>query len=153
MRPSLRTLLPCLLPLLWLLAAVPCRGVEAAGCPATLTVEEQATAPSPEWTVTYSPLPRALERVTFFDGPPEEEASLVYDELLDTADGQVAVWRLGTGDPEGKERGTWIRCSYAGTRVELSRRLPDGLHECRVTYDPVAASPSGLPEIRAIECR
>ncbi|MFI5296300.1 MAG: STY0301 family protein [Thermodesulfovibrionales bacterium] len=49
--------------------------------------------------------------------------------------------------------GYWIRCSYRGTRAELSRRLRNSVSVCRVAYDNSSRFPSGLPVIRKIECR
>ncbi len=86
--------------------------------------------------------------VTFFSGPPAEKASLVYDKKSKVKGGWVGTW-----DFPKDERGYWIQCSYEGTRAELSRRLPDSVSVCRVTYDQGSHFASGLPVIRKIECR
>jgi hypothetical protein len=95
-----------------------------------------------------SPEPHRLEQVTFFDGPPEELASLVYDDLKTAGKQQVAVWNFAANP-----RGFWISCAYSGTAVVLSRRLPAGIKTCRVTYDKTASSAAGLPAIQKIDCR
>jgi hypothetical protein len=117
-------------------------------CPATINVAQKAESPSPEWSVSYNPLPHRLEMVTFFSGPPEQNASLVYDKRSKTKGGWIATWNFSKD-----AAGYWIRCSYGGTRAELSRRLPASVSACRVTYDDTSHFPSGLPVIGQIECR
>jgi hypothetical protein len=117
------------------------------GCPLTVKVEQKAVSPSREWRVSYSFLPHRLEMVTFFSGPPEENVSLVYDERSKVRGGWVGTWNL-----PHDTRGYWIRCSYEGTSVELSRRLPDTVGSCRVTYEEGLHTSSGMPVIRKIEC-
>jgi len=63
--------------------------------------------------------------VTFFDGKPEEQASLVYDEMHTTKDGSRALWRLAPDAP----RGYSLVCAYEKTgnnnlaRQQLERVL------------------------------
>ena len=124
-----------------------CFAADEAFCPPTIKVEQKAVSPH-EWRVSYNSSPTDLEMVTFFSGPPEENASLVYDEKSKVKGGWVGTWRFPK-DPAGY----WIRCSYGGTRAELSRRLSDSVSVCRVTYDETVHSVSGLPGIRKIECK
>jgi len=121
---------------------------DGAWCPDTIKVDQKAIPPSPEWSVSYNSLPHQLETVTFFSGPPQENASLVYDEKSKTKGGWVGTWSFPR-----EAGGYWIRCSYEGTRAELSKRLPDSVSVCRVTYNDGSLFPSGLPVIRKIECR
>jgi hypothetical protein len=125
-----------------------CSAVDNALCPDMIRVEQRAISPSPEWSITYNPAPHQLEMVTFLSGPPQENASLVYDEKSEVKGGWVGTWKFPR-DP----RGYWIRCSYEGTRAELSRRLPDSVSVCRVIYTEGMYFPSGLPVIKKIECR
>ena len=125
-----------------------CFAAEETWCPDAIKADQKVVSPSPEWTVSYSSLPQRLEMVTFFSGPPEEQASLVYDKKSKTKGGWIGTWNF----PKDSS-GYWIQCSYAGTRAELSRRLPDSVSVCRVTYDEGLHSVSGLPAIRKIECR
>lgn len=125
-----------------------CFAADEVWCPDTIKVDQKAIPPSPEWGVSYNSLPPQLEMVTFFSGPPQENASLVYDEKSKTKGGWVGTWTFPRD-----AGGYWIRCSYSGTRAELSRRLPDSVSVCRVTYDNGSHFPSGLPVIRKIECR
>ena len=125
-----------------------CFAADGVKCPDTIKVDQKAMSPSPEWKVSYSSQPNQLEMVTFFSGPPEEQASLVYDKKSKTKGGWIGTWNF----PKDS-RGYWIQCSYGGTKAELSRRLPDSVSVCRVTYDEGLHSGSGLPAILKIECR
>jgi hypothetical protein len=117
-------------------------------CPAQISVEQKAVSLPVGWTVGTNAAPHRLEMVTFFDGPPEELASLVYDDVKTAGKESTAVWRFAANP-----RGFWISCGYSGTAVVLSRRLPVGLKECRVTYEKMAQSAAGLPAIKKIDCR
>ncbi len=124
-----------------------CLAADEVKCPPSIKVEQKAISPSQEWNVSYNPLPADLEMVTFFSGPPEENASLVYDKKTKVKGGWVGTWKFPK-DPAGY----WLRCSYRGTQAELSRRLPDSISACRVTYDETMHSAAGLPVIRKMEC-
>jgi hypothetical protein len=117
-------------------------------CPDAVSVKQNGAPPAPEWSVSYSATPTALEMVTFYSGPPREEASLVYDDFVRGKDSSTATWKFPK-DP----RGYWIKCSYRGTTVELSKVLPPTVSSCRVTYDREATSASGLPAIKRIACQ
>ena len=117
-------------------------------CPDAVSVKQTGAPPAPEWSVSYSAAPTALEMVTFYSGPPKEEASLVYDDLVRGKEGSTATWKFPK-DP----RGYWIKCSYRGTTVELSKTLPPTVSTCRVTYDRQTTSASGLPAIKRIACQ
>jgi hypothetical protein len=116
-------------------------------CPTTFEVEQQAKAPE-GWTLGNDRAPVRLASVTFFDGPPAERASLVYDEQATSGGQWVATWRLGKNP-----RGFWISCAYEGTTATLSRRLPETVAACRVTYEKDVHLGSGLPAIQRIDCR
>jgi hypothetical protein len=117
-------------------------------CPDTVTVKQTGAAPAPEWSVSYSALPNRLEMVTFYNGPPKDEASLVYDDIVRAKDSSTATWTLAKD-----ARGYWVKCSYASTTLELFKALPPTVSSCRVTYDRQANSPAGLPTIRRIACQ
>jgi len=129
------------------LAATTAAQPSAVQCPEHVSVEQKAVAPPAGWTVGASKAPHRLEMVTFFEGPPEEEASLAYDDIKNAGKESVAVWTFATSP-----RGFWISCGYSGTAVVLSRRLPAGVKTCRVTYDKTVQSAAGLPDIKKIEC-
>ena len=117
-------------------------------CPDTVSVKQTGAPPAPEWSLSYSGVPSELEMVTFYNGPPKEEASLLYDDFVRGKDSSTATWKFPK-DP----RGYWVKCSYHGTTLELSKALPPSLSSCRVNYDRQAASPSGLPAIKRIACQ
>jgi len=136
-----------------LLAAVTLlQGPTASGadsfCPETVSVKQAGLAPAPEWSLSYSTTPIQLEIVTFYNGPPKDEASLVYDSWIDAKDSSTATWKFPK-DP----RGYWIKCSYRGTTLELSKALTPTVSSCRVTYDRQTKSSAGLPAIKRIVCQ
>jgi hypothetical protein len=118
-----------------------------AGCPASVAVRQAATAPA-GWAVAYDQKANGLAMVTFFEGPPAELASLVYDEQTSKGGEIRAVWRFPAGN-----KGIWMSCAYDGTRVVLSRQLPASVRTCTVKYDKTSASGGGLPAVRGIGCQ
>jgi hypothetical protein len=61
-----------------------------------------------------------LAWITFLSGPPDEKASLVYDNWK-KRDGLVyAVWNF---QPDSTHR-IWLSCRYANTDVVLIKELP-----------------------------
>jgi len=136
-----------------LAAAATCTAVLSASaadslCPESVSVKQTGVVPAPEWSMSYSAAPIQLEMVTFYSGPPKDEASLVYDTWTNAKDASTAAWKLPK-DP----RGYWIKCSYRGTTVEVAKALPPTMSSCRVTYERQAASAAGLPVIKRIACQ
>ncbi len=86
--------------------------------------------------------------VTFFEGKPEEQASLVYDELTTNKDGSRALWRL----TPNTARGYYAVCTYEKTEKTITRQLSPKLSECVVDYGKPAA-PSKLPPVRSVQCK
>jgi hypothetical protein len=114
-------------------------------CPESISVKQTLVKPEPGWQPGTSDLPIRLAGVTFFDGPPEEKASLVNDSESIVKGKQVAVWRFG---PQSQ---IWLSCRYASSNIVLSRALTKGTSTCRVTYIPKQTI-AGLPAIEKIEC-
>jgi len=106
-----------------------CFAQAESACPATVAVEQRASAPAPDWTVSYSGYETAVAGVTFFDGPPSQQASLVPDSEKPSGDNIIQVWQLAKSD-----RGYWIQCNYANTTAQISRRLA-GVSRCDVVLD------------------
>jgi hypothetical protein len=112
-------------------AIVPVRFAQAeSSCPATVAVEQRASAPAADWAVTYSGYETAVAGVTIFDGPPAEQASLVPDNEKTVGDNIIQAWQL----PKS-ERGYWLQCNYANTTAQISRRLPASVTRCEVVLD------------------
>jgi hypothetical protein len=92
--------------------------------------------------------PHTLSGITFYDGPPSEKASLVYDRITHGKTEQVATWTFA---PQ-KARPIWLACSYAGTSIELTKALPATITTCAVTYD-AQQQITGMPVIKKIACK
>ena len=128
--------------LFWLAAGL---AAEEVHCPPTVSVRQVATDIPAGWNVSTSAAPVQLAGVTFFDGRPEEEASLVYDRRTPSRTGTLAVW---TFQPNSH---IWLACNYAGTSVVLSKPLPP-VKRCTVLYKN-DVTVAGLPLIDHIYCR
>ena len=116
-------------------------------CPESISVE-QTVATIPEgWTVRQDEAASILEGITFYSGPPEEKASLVYDQWTKRNGLAFGVWRF---QPKSSHP-IWLSCRYSSTRVFLAKQLPAENSECTVTYDP-RVTVSGSLEIRKMDC-
>jgi hypothetical protein len=130
------------------LAAPHLAGAQAT-CPSTLTVAQTASAPAPDWTVTYSGYPTAVAGVTVFDGPPSEQASLVPDNEKTMEDTVVQTWKLAAS-----ARGYWLQCEYANTTAQISRRLPAEVTRCDVTSERnMRFGGEGRRVVKSVECK
>ena len=117
-------------------------------CPASITTRQELTSSANGWSPLLDDTPHNLAGITFYDGPPAEKASLVYDKITRGKTEQTASWSF---DPKNK-RQTWIVCSYAGTAIGLARTLPPQTTMCFVIYD-TQESIAGLPLIKKITCK
>jgi hypothetical protein len=115
-------------------------------CPATIQTEQKASAPAP-WTVDYGALPIALAQVTIFEGPPSEQASLVYDNEKKLPKEMVLTWNLGPN-----KRGYWLQCAYSGTTATISRRLPDSVKRCEERLARDSFFVNGQSVVNKIDC-
>ena len=115
------------------------------GCPKTIQVKEQLAAPVAGWTAASDGMPHQLAGLTFFDGKPEEKASLAPDGQTTQRNETVSTWKFD------KTRPTWVMCQYSGTSVTLTRELPRNTSMCMVTYAR-GVTIAGLPVITKIEC-
>ena len=125
----------------------PPRGRADARCPATVAVEERVAEPPEGWSVQQHKSGHRLAGVTFYDGPPASEASLVYDETKTEGDDWIATWRF-----PANAGGYWIACRYEATTMELARALPPAVSVCRVAYDKRIVTDPRHDEVRRIEC-
>jgi methionine-rich copper-binding protein CopC len=115
-------------------------------CPATIAVEEKAAAPN-QWSLGYSTAPAELSSVTIFDGAPEEQASLKYDDERTTRDEIIQTWALPASD-----RGYWIVCGYTNTTAQLRRKLPDDDRACQVAMEKGVSYGGGGAVIKRARC-
>jgi hypothetical protein len=116
-------------------------------CPARLETRQSAKAPYPFQLVSGDDA-SPLMGVTFFDGDPKDEASLAPDNEKKSAGTTVSTWKFAADD----KLGTFVRCSYFGTSLQLQRRLVPTPGTCAVTYDD-KVSTGGLPTILKIICK
>ena len=107
-------------------------------CPLRLSVSSAATG----WSVAQGDSSARLVGITFYDGAPKHEASLVPDSTTRVGDADVAVWVL----PKASERKNWLSCRYERTTAVVSRPLASSMHSAEVTYD-AKASIEGLPVV------
>lgn len=129
-------------------AVIPATAAEPTECPATIVVDQRLAKPVPGWTAMLDDTPHQLAGITFYDGPPEEKASLVYDAINQSAGKQIATWRFD----QRAGRPIWVTCSYSGTSVVMKRPLAPRIAQCSVTYNS-KESVAGLPAIERITCR
>jgi hypothetical protein len=115
-------------------------------CPKSISVVQTSENVPQGWTARLDDSPSTLAGITFYSGPPEEEASLAYDQWTKRNGLAYGVWRF----PKSSHR-IWLSCHYSFTRIVLGKQLPVETSECTVIYDP-KVSVSGLPEIQKITC-
>jgi hypothetical protein len=116
-------------------------------CPPVIPVNQRLAAPVPGWTVSSDRMPHQLAGLTFFDGKPEDKASLVPDKQTKINGKTVASWTFGVN-----REPIWVACGYAGTDVVLTRELPKGTRACLVTY-ATGVTIAGLPVIEKVDCK
>jgi hypothetical protein len=129
--------------------AAPHLACAEATCPPTLAVEQKASAPGADWTVTYSGYNTAIAGVTIFDGPPASQASLLPDGEQMTGDTVFQTWKLAKSD-----NGYWLECDYANTTAQIYRRLPASVTRCDVTYERnVRFGGEGRRVVKSVSCK
>jgi len=117
-------------------------------CPQKIEVEQRVGVIPEGWEAAQPTATVALASVAFFDGPPSEKASLKFDSEDTQKRDRVAFWNLPPN-----ARGYWISCSYQNTTAVISRRLPDNIRSCVVTYERRRRGAAGLQAIKDITCR
>ena len=117
-------------------------------CPQKIEVEQRVTSMPEGWEAAQATATVPLASVTFFDGPPSGKASLKYDSEDRQKRDWVAYWNLAPNP-----RGYWISCGYENTTAVVSRRLPENIRSCAVTYERKKRSKAGLPAIKQISCK
>ena len=117
-------------------------------CPQKIEVEQRVAALPEGWEAGQTTATVVLVSVAFFDGPPAKQAALKYDSEDRQKRDRVAFWNLPPG-----ARGYWISCGYENTTAVVSRRLPESVRSCAVTYERRKRGAAGLPAIKSITCR
>jgi hypothetical protein len=79
-----------------------------------------------------------LANIGFSEGPPAEQVSLAPDSGKKLRRSETQTWLFSPGAPQGY----WIACEYAQTSVTLTRRLPERIRTCTVTYDSSTSPPT-----------
>lgn len=125
-----------------------CSGAEPVACPDSVKVEQKLSGVAPGWTAAVDDSPHHLAGITFFDGPPADKVSLVYDKATEAGGKFIATW---TFNPKSSEK-VWVACRYAGTSVVLQRALPEKTSACTATYDN-KQKVAGLPLLEKLVCR
>jgi hypothetical protein len=133
---------------LTVLCCVVARAADSASCPSTITTKQELASTVSGWAPSLDKTPHDLAGITFYDGPPSENASLVYDRMQRGKGQQTAVWTFAAK----KDRPIWLSCIYSGTAIQLSRSLPSEVTTCSVVYD-AQEHVAGLPAIKKVECR
>ena len=98
------------------------------------------------WALSPDSSHNVLAGITIYDGPPEGNASLVYDKQSRKKHMLFLTWTLD-GD---SKKAFWIVCRYAGTTIQLKRQLPAGIKALRVTFDDLVKT-EGEPTVEKIE--
>lgn len=127
---------------------ISCCASDVTLCPPAVKTGQQLTAPVAGWAAMQDDAPHQLAGITFYDGPPAEKASLVYDRMQRGKAEQVATWSFDAH--RGRE--IWVACSYSGTAIQLTRSLPKGTVTCSVSYDPQVQL-DGQPMIKKVSCK
>jgi hypothetical protein len=127
--------------------STPCRA-QPGVCPEKITVHQQLAEPLPGWIPKLDDAPNKLAEITFYDGEPEQKASLVNDSVTRTGTTETAIWHF----KPGQDRQIWLSCSYSRTAVLVTQSLPRKTSTCSVAYDP-RQTVAGLPLIVQTTCK
>jgi hypothetical protein len=115
-------------------------------CPPNVSVDQKAVAPN-EWSIDYAKTSPALSSATIFDGAPEEQASLKYDDQRTTKNEIIQTWELPASD-----HGYWIVCGYNGTTAQLRHKLPADVRACEVVLEKGVTFGDGSAIIKRASC-
>jgi hypothetical protein len=124
------------------------RAAEPTSCPDSITVQQQLKTSVEGWKSTLDDTPSRLAQITFYDGNPDEKASLIPDRTSKSGGKETSIWNFNFKTAGG----IWLACGYSGTSVVLIRQLPPKTASCSVTYNPRQRI-SGLPVIEHLSCK
>jgi hypothetical protein len=117
-------------------------------CPEKIEVEQRVSAIPEGWDAAQATATVPLASVAFFDGPPSGSAALKHDSEDTQKRERFAFWNLPPN-----ARGYWISCGYENTTAVISRRLPENIRSCTVTYERKKRGTGALPAIKNMSCR
>lgn len=115
-------------------------------CPASVRTK-QALSSKPAGWQTYSEnegSDHPLVSVRFFDGPPDQLASLAPDKEDEEKGESVFAFAADTA--------IWQVCAYADTTMMLARPLRAGVKACKVSFKK-GETIQGQRVVRAVDCR
>ena len=107
-------------------------------CPATIAVNQKITNSPAGWTAGYNGFTNELASLTVYYGPPEEGASLVYNDEKTLADSVTQTWQLTPN-----ERGESITCRYSNTSGQLAQKILADVTRYEVPFEPTSALATG----------
>ena len=97
-------------------------------CPAQISTAQRIAAPVQGYATVVTKTQHFWDQITFFDGRPEEMASLKYDTEVEKPDrGYVLTWNFDRSSEY------WVECRYHATSIALWKKLPP-VGRCVVTY-------------------
>ena len=116
-------------------------------CPAEVAVDQRVSAALAGWTAGNNGFKNELAGVTIYDGPPEQGASLVYDDEKTSADTITQTWKLVPSS-----RGYWLTCGYSNTSAQLTQKIPTDATRCEVTFERNVSFGDGRHPVRRAFC-
>ena len=117
-------------------------------CPFEISVDQKAMETPAGWTVSYNGLKNELASVTVYEGPPDQGASLVYDDEKTAPDTTTQIWKLAPSPSS-----YWIVCGYSNTAAQVAQKVPAGATSCEVVRERNVSFGDGRNPIRSAICR
>ena len=118
-------------------------------CPAAIDLKKpELTKEVPGWKPVLERGAHEVTNVTVYDGPVEENASLVPDGERKAGKKVQEFWKLDAKNP----RGYWLQCHYAATPMTLVKAVPKGATSCVVTADP-GLKREGMAVVESAVCK
>ena len=117
-------------------------------CPRSISVKQTAEKVPDGWKSIPDDVPNTWDGVTFYSGPPEDKASLVYDVWAKTSESESGIWHFSRKSAPA----IWLSCRYSFTNITLAKQLSPNTTECTVTYKARTSSAEPL-EIQRVACR
>lgn len=116
-------------------------------CPASIDVTETAADVADGWSVTLDQGRggHGLEGVGFYDGHPEQMASLVPAGTARVGKTRRTTWRFPSDSV------AWISCSYRNTNLLVARALPEGTRSCELHEEQITAGK--VFKVTGVVCR